>query len=143
MTKNMFISLVVLSGSFLAAGQAIGQLQPAPQHQESARTETAGNTAKEPLGTVQPEPGTRQDPANDRETGSVSEGDRQHSQDTAAQQPHRPPSPQQQMPLQRQFGVSPRFDDRDHGQSRQNQIQGRSDDQPGQSSDMTREPNPF
>lgn len=50
---------------------------------------------------------------------------------------------ERQQSIQQEFGVSPRFDTRRDLESQQKPTQVHSDDQPGKSMDMTREPNRF
>lgn len=130
MMKKLIISSIVLSGGLLIAGcQAIGQFKSTAQQLEQ--------------GTGQAESDTRQDLRDDQQSGSVSKRDQQRLPGTDKQQFDQQRPPQQQIPLQQQFGVSPRFETQRDLESQPKPTQVHSDDQPGASSDMTREPNPF
>lgn len=140
MKKIIFVYSVILSGGLFIAGQAIGQFQSTLQQQEqSERSGAEINSAEGSFSTGQTESDTRQDPTDDQQSGFVSGTDQQRFQDTDQEQFDQQRSPQQQMPLQQQFGVSPRFETRGDFQSRQQQTQDRRGDQPGGTSDMTRE----
>ena len=140
MKKILFISSVILSGGLFIAGQAIGQFQSTLQQQEqSERSGAEFNSAEGSLSTGQTESDTRQDLTDDQQSGFVSGRDQQRFQDTDQEQFDQQRSPQQQMPLQQQFGVSPRFDTRGDIESRQQRTQDRREDQPGGLSNTTRE----
>lgn len=139
MKKILFISSIILSGGLFMAGQSIGQFKPTlPQQEQSERSGAEINSAEGSLSTDQTESDTRQDPADDQQSGFISGTGQQRLQDTDRQRFDQR-SPQQQIPLQQQFGLSPRFDSRDDIDSRQQRTQDRREDQPGGLSDRTRE----
>lgn len=144
MIKRIFLSSLLLSGGLLIAGQAIGQFQSQDQALQRERTETnaAGvNSSGSSLGTGQTGSGTGMG-TTDQQSG-INSGTSQQFGNTTQQdtdpQFNRQRTPQQQEPLQQQFGVSPRYQNQGDLESGQRQNRDRSEDMPGGSSDMTRE----